>query len=153
MYTKRIKHLDFKDLEKIRAFPADPEINFLKKKYGPYKFVHMAEHWDYFQKNIIKKNKFTFLKTHNALVDVKNFSFTNLDNSLGLIYIIRDPRDVVISYSSHLNLSLEETTNYMTNNTLVEKTPDNFDRTLLTSWSNHYNSWKHFPFKKVNHKI
>ena len=32
---------------------------------------------------------------------------------------------------------------------LVEKTNDNDDRTLITSWKNHYNSWKHFPKNKI----
>ena len=35
------------------------------------------------------------------------------------------------------------------NPNLVEKTPDNLDRTLITSWSNHYNSWKNLPLKKI----
>ena len=130
---KNAKSFNFSDLEKIRAFPSDLEINFLRKKYGKYKFTHMAEHWDIFQKNIINKNKYTFLKTHNALVNIKNFSFTNLNNTLGLIYIIRDPRDVAISYSSHLNLNLKDTINHMQNINLTEKTPDNLDRTLITS--------------------
>ena len=109
----------------------------------------MAENWDNFQKDIINKRKFTFLKTHNALVDVKNFSFTNLKNTIGLIYVVRDPRDVAISYSSHLDVDLKEITNHMINPNLVEKTPDNFDRTLITSWSNHYNSWKNLPLRKI----
>jgi hypothetical protein len=146
---KNAKSFNFSDLEKIRAFPSDLEINFLRKKYGKYKFTHMAEHWDIFQKNIINKNKYTFLKTHNALVNIKNFSFTNLNNTLGLIYIIRDPRDVAISYSSHLNLNLKDTINHMQNINLTEKTPDNLDRTLITSWSNHYNSWNLLPKKKI----
>ena len=148
IYTKG-KKFNFSDLDEIRAFPSDPEINFLKKKYGNYKFTHMSENWDNFQKDIIKKKEFTFLKTHNALVDVKKFSFTSLENTIGLIYIIRDPRDVVISYSSHLNVNLEKTINYMINKNLVEKTPDNFDRSLITSWSNHYNSWKQLPLEKL----
>ena len=37
----------------------------------------------------------------------------------------------------------------MINPNLVEKTPDNFDRTLITSWSNHYNSWKNLPLNKI----
>ena len=148
IYTKGRK-FSFSDLDQIRAFPSDTEINFLKKKYGKYKFTHMAENWDNFQKDIINKRKFTFLKTHNALVDVKNFSFTNLKNTIGLIYVVRDPRDVAISYSSHLDVDLKEITNHMINPNLVEKTPDNFDRTLITSWSNHYNSWKNLPLRKI----
>lgn len=143
------KSFEFSDLNKIRAFPSDPEINFLKKKYGNYNFINMAQHWDYFQKDIIKKNKFTFLKTHNALVSIKENSFTSLENSLGLIYIVRDPRDVIISYSSHLNISLDETANHLTNANLIEKTSELFDRSLITNWSNHYNSWKNFPIKKI----
>ena len=46
---------NFEDLEKIRAFPSDEEINFLKQKFGNYKFTHMAENWDFFQKRIILK--------------------------------------------------------------------------------------------------
>ena len=44
------KKFNFEDLEKIRAFPSDEEINFLKQKFGNYKFTHMAENWDFFQK-------------------------------------------------------------------------------------------------------
>ena len=148
IYTKG-KKFNFSDLKQIRAFPSDPEINFLKNKYGKFKFTHMAENWDNFQKNIIKKRKFTFLKTHNALIDVKNFSFTNLENTIGLIYVIRDPRDVAISYASHLNIDLKKTTHHMINPNLAEKTVDNYDKTLITSWSNHYNSWKNLPLKKI----
>ena len=148
IYTKGRK-FNFSHLDLIRAFPSDPEINFLKKKYGKYKFTHMAENWDNFQRIIINQKKFTFLKTHNALININNFSFTNLKNTIGLIYIVRDPRDVAISYSSHLNVDLKEITNHMINPNLVEKTPDNFDRTLITSWSNHYNSWKNLPLNKI----
>ena len=148
IYTKAEK-FNFSHLDQIRAFPSDPEINFLKERYGKYKFTHMAENWNNFQRNIINQKKFTFLKTHNALINIKNYSFTNLKNTIGLIYVIRDPRDVAISYSSHLNVDLKEITNHMINPNLVEKTPDNLDRTLITSWSNHYNSWKNLPLKKI----
>ena len=67
----------------------------------------MASHWDFFQKEIIKENKISLLKTHNTLCSINGHDFANNINSLGLIYIIRDPRDVVVSYSHHLNLSFE----------------------------------------------
>ena len=146
---KNGKSFNFNDLDKIKSFPSDDEINFLKNKYNNYKFTHMAENWDSFQKKIIKKSKFTFLKTHNALCNIKGNNFTTLENTLGLIYIIRDPRDVLISYASHLNLDLKNTANLMSDLNVVEKTPDLLDRSLLSSWSNHYNSWKHFPGKKI----
>ena len=143
------KNFNFEDLLKIRSFPSDKEINFLKKKFGNYKFTHMAEYWDTFQKDIIKNKKNVFLKTHNAAIKIGNNIFANLDNCEGLIYVIRDPRDVILSYSSHLNLNVEKTFEIMKKEDLVEKTNDNDDRTLITSWKNHYNSWKHFPKNKI----
>ncbi len=143
------KKFDFDDLLKIRAFPSDREINFLKKKFGIYKFTDMAKHWEMFQKDIIKNQKYVFLKTHNAAIKIDNNVFANLNNCIGLIYIIRDPRDVVLSYSSHLNLNPEKTFEIMQREDLIEKTNDNNDRTLITSWINHYNSWKHFPKEKI----
>ena len=68
---------------------------------------------------------------------------------MGAIYIVRDPRDIVVSYSHHLNLSYEETFLKMIDSRGVEKTIDLKDRVLLGTWSNHYNSWKHFPIKKI----
>ena len=56
------------------------------------------------------------LKTHNMLFNFdKKFPFTNLDNSLGVVYIVRDPRNVVLSYARHLDVSTEETMKLMTN--------------------------------------
>ena len=44
-----------------------------------------------------------FLKTHNMLYNFeKKYPFTNLDYSLGVIYIVRDPRNVALSYARHL---------------------------------------------------
>ena len=109
----------------------------------------MASHWNFFQKEIIKENKISLLKTHNTLCSINGHDFANSINSLGLIYIIRDPGDVVVSYSHHLNLSFEETFKIIANKHTVEKTNDLLDKTLLGSWQNHYNSWKHFPIKKI----
>ena len=102
----------------------------------------------FFKLKLLKK-KINFLKTHNALITIKNFAFTDIVKTLGLIYIIRDPRDIIISYSNHLNLSYEETFKRMKDLNTVEKTNDQLDRTLLSSWSNHYNSWKYFPSNKL----
>ena len=41
------------------------------------------------------KKSIRFLKTHSALNDINNYKFTDLKNTLGVIYIVRDPRQVV----------------------------------------------------------
>ena len=123
-YLYSDKHeFNFELLKNIKTFPDQRELNFLKKKYNnKFKFLDMVNHWDFFQTEISKK-KPIFLKTHNALVTINNCPFTSNKNTLGLIYIIRDPRDVVISYSHHLAKNFEETFQIMKTDSM-EKTKD-----------------------------
>tara|TARA_B100000767_G_scaffold219908_1_gene208081 strand:+ start:494 stop:1321 length:828 start_codon:yes stop_codon:yes gene_type:complete len=139
----------FDDLKNIKTFPGNNEINFLRRNFESYKFTDMAAHWAIFQKKITINNKINFLKTHNTLCTINGHDFANNLNSLGAIYIVRDPRDIVVSYSHHLNLSYEETFLKMIDSRAAEKTIDLKDRVLLGTWSNHYNAWKHFPIKKI----
>ena len=43
--------------------------------------------------------------------DVGGYKFTDLNNSLGAIYIVRDPRNVLRSYANHMQFSEEEASN------------------------------------------
>ena len=54
------------------------------------------------------KNSVQFLKTHSYLFNIDNHAFTDLNNSLGSIYIARDPRNVVTSYANHTNIGVDE---------------------------------------------
>ena len=78
------------------------------------------------QKNINKNtNSFTFFKTHSGFVKMDGFSFTDLNNSLGVIYIVRDPRDVVISYAKHNDEPIETTLKKINENYLINnEAPD-----------------------------
>lgn len=65
--------------------------------------------------------------------------------------MIRDPRDVCISLSKHLNITIDESINYMVNdlqslhwkenrrNVLFKK--ESRPSLFLSSWANHVNSW------------
>ena len=95
---------------------------------------------------LINQNKksFQFWKTHSSFVKMDGYSFTDLNNTLGVIYIVRDPRDVVISYSHHNNQTIEQTLkminqNYILGAEIKDKIP-----VYLGSWSYNYNSWKVF---------
>ena len=54
------------------------------------------------QSYINLKTQTNYLKTHNALCTINNFKFTDKNNTLGAIYLVRDPRDVIVSYAHHL---------------------------------------------------
>ena len=54
------------------------------------------------------KNSIQFLKTHSYLFNIENNPFTKLEYSLGVIYVVRDPRNVVLSVSNHNSQSDEK---------------------------------------------
>ena len=60
--------------------------------------------WVLAQEKINEDRKIKFFKTHNALVKLGNNDFTNRANSLGGIYIVRDPRNVLDSMSRHFQI-------------------------------------------------
>jgi len=90
------------------------------------------------QESMGKTDTVGLLKTHNMLFNFdKKFPFTNLDNSLGVVYIVRDPRNVVLSYARHLCVSTEETMKLMT-------IGNGIDEDIMGNWSENYKSWKNF---------
>jgi hypothetical protein len=55
-----------------------------------------------------RSRRMTFVKTHMALAKVMNTPVINLDVTLGAIYVVRNPLDVVLSLADHLGLSIDE---------------------------------------------
>jgi hypothetical protein len=72
--------------------------------------------------------------------------FTNKKNSLGCIYIVRDPRNLVSSLSNHFEMSYEDSLNFMMNEKKYTydffKKNDYSDFQFISSWENNYKSWK-----------
>lgn len=142
-YFSNEDNFSFEQLRKIDKFPRN-EL-FKQLNINPDNFKNIAANWIAMQDFINLKNDNIYLKTHNAMVTLNNsFKFTNNDNTKGFIYLVRDPRDVIISYSSHLNISLEKTLDVM-----IGDMSFSGKDVLLGSWSSHYNSWKNSNFKKI----
>jgi aryl sulfotransferase len=69
----------------------------------------------------------------------------------GYIYVIRDPRDVCISWAKHSNYSIDESINFLCNQLSVlkwinkskfSKLPKNiFPLQFVSSWNEHVKSW------------
>ncbi len=93
------------------------------------------------------KGKVKFLKTHSALCKMHGCNFTDLNNTLGVIYIVRDPRNVVNSLAHHNDLSIAEAADIMIDNQkFLVKSVKNC-RVFLGSWNFNYNSWKNLQIK------
>ena len=132
----------FENLYKINQFPALKHFKNLGIKNNEDKeilknYVKAQE----FLNNKIKKT--IFFKTHCANFKINESTFTNINNSKGAIYIVRDPRNVVSSLAYHNQINVDEATKLIVeNNWLVKdnKIPDTF----VGSWKFNYNSWKNF---------
>ena len=106
------------------------------------------------QDKINLDNKIKFLKTHFVCSKILGYNFTNYDNTLGVIHIVRDPRNVVTSIKNHWgHKNIDESCDFILNerqwltynlkNEDIKKNllPDNSFPTLISSWKSHYNYW------------
>jgi len=105
------------------------------------------------QTKINLDNEIKFLKTHHAFWRNGNYAFTDLENTLGVIHIIRDPRNVITSVFNHFNIdSYAHALEFMKDPLQcigVKGGESGHDlMTIISSWGNHYSSWK--KFKKNN---
>ena len=91
-------------------------------------------------------NSVRFLKTHSALNDINGYRFTDLKNTLGAVYIVRDPRKVVESYANHSQISLNESLDRLIELRTLGGQNDNQNKSVthVGSWSSNYLSWKEF---------
>jgi len=136
---------------KIQNFP---NIFFMKERNVNYlNFQEIVKNWKNMQDYINLNNKTNFLKTHNALCTIKNYPFTTSENTSGGIYVVRDPRDVVISYADHFGTSLEEAVDRILssehNENPIDENGKSFILSLMGSWADHYNSWKSYKKRKI----
>ena len=98
------------------------------------------------QESFNKKNSVRFLKTHSYLFNIKNNPFTNLNCSLGAIYIVRDPRNVVSSFAKWTKKTHEKAADDMINNYMMGGNVLKANKIVnyVGPWDGNYNSWKSF---------
>jgi len=138
------------DIFSIETFPIPKEFKNLDIKYED--FAEIAKNWINMQSLINLNNKPNYLKTHNAMCSINNYQFTNDENTIGAIYVVRDPRDIAISYSNFLNKEIDDTIEYILSDNCFEQ--DFFEnllykKSIMGNWAYHYNSWKNYKSKEI----
>jgi len=144
-------------LNNIRQFP---EKNFFKGfNYDPKIVADTCNYWIKAQEIINKENKVKFFKTHNILGNVNNINFTNKQNTIGGIYIVRDPRNVITSLKNHYEIDYDEAYKFISNEKKYiyddKKENDYSDFQIISSWEKNYQSWikqKNFNFKLIRYE-
>lgn len=147
----------FDDLLNIRRYPTFfdmkelPKLTDTSSQEDKKKTIEFTiKNWKKSQDSINEKNKIQILKTHNMLCKLKienhDYSFTDTTNSIAVIHIVRDPRNVVSSVKNHFNHNdIGESIKMLNDQYAWSGFKNNDVPQLLSSWNNHYNSWKRFP--------
>ena len=86
-----------------------------------------------------------FVKTHNALLSVENVSLITPDVTAGAIYLVRDPRDIAISYAHHLGRGIDDTIAFMADPEAATGGTNEKVYERLSDWSAHVHFWTRTP--------
>ncbi len=135
---------NFELIKNIKQFPN--KALFIKNKIDTRNEKEVIKNYLKVQESFNIKNSIQFLKTHSYLFNIENNPFTNLEYSLGVIYIVRDPRNVVLSNSNHNSQSDEKSAeDLIKGNAIGDKKNV---KVYPGTWSGNFNSWK--SFQSVN---
>jgi hypothetical protein len=141
------REINLNHLKNIEQFPSKSQFVGLKLELKNLREV--AKNWITVQKKINLSKKVRFYKTHNTLCRIDKNSFTNHKNTLGAIYIVRDPRNVITSVKNHFNhKSYKESKDFIFDEkrvVLLSRPTSNNDYSLpqiIGSWQTHYKTWK-----------
>ena len=146
----------FENLDVITSYPQKKHFKNISEKLTLSEFKDQEEvikSWITSQDIINLDNKIKFFKTHNFACkrynedDKKSYSFTDLNNTLGVMYIVRDPRNIITSLKYHFSLKDYDAAFKMMDSTHTWLGDDDEDAVpqALASWDKHFDSWNRFP--------
>ena len=92
----------------------------------------------------------TFVKTHSARVIEDGHALLTPSLTVGAIYIVRNPLDVVISFSHHSGKSIDQTIDMMNLSTAVDSASELRVSEHFGSWSENVESWTRRPEKSIH---
>ena len=135
---------NFDLIKKIPQFPKKEVFKDLVKDFS--NFNEIKKNWITVQGKINSEKEIKLLKTHNGKYTVEKDNFTDDQNSLAVIYIVRDPRTLVKSISNHFTKSHYDACKFLIAPSLIGNGKNFEERkdgilTLIGKWNDHYRSW------------
>lgn len=130
-------------IDHIPRFRTGKGLQLLTKVKKKISLEDISRYWIKEQQKIKFENgKSAFIKNHNANVVVSGNHFTNEQLTLAVLYIVRDPRDVVVSASSFFGYSYDNIIkDFILNDHCIINNNNDFE--FISSWKINYLSWKH----------
>ena len=148
---------NFNLLKTINTFENKRRLNFIKDInskdfHSLNKLEVLSNYWKIIQSksNLGIRKDMGFIKTHHAQVKYNEKPFATEEYCRGLIYVIRDPRDVAISWAHHAKISIDKSIDFVTNDfsgthwnnhkhILLPKSIEPL--TIVSNWETHFKSW------------
>ncbi len=145
-------NLNLNHLRAIINYPHSTQFDSLVSNL--FDLEEIAKNWISSQEKVNSNKNVRFFKTHNMFGKYKGHPFTNSENTLGAIYIVRDPRNVITSLKNHYLLSsYDEAKEFLLNENKILGLSENQKNLFLKSkkfpltqfvgsWKSHFLSWK-----------
>ncbi len=149
-FSNENEELNINEDIQIPSFPEPKYFDSLNIDYT--KIIEIIKHWKLIQDSINLNGQTNFLKTHNGMFKIKDYKFTDSSNTLGAIYIVRDPRDIVVSFANHFGKPFGQTVDAILSSQNVEKMEYKnkiYTNSIMGKWSDHYNSWKSYNLTNI----
>ena len=146
-YFSENGQFDFSQISNIEQFPHE---KFFKKKVNS--ISEASTQWIPTQREINKNKKIRFFKTHSFLGNYQGNEFTSPETTLGAIYIVRDPRNVLTSLKNHYSFDNDKSLEMITDKTrsLMSNNGSYASLTFISSWAENYLSWfRNNQFRKL----
>ena len=148
----------FYDESVLKNIDQFPQKKFFDEfNYDPRVVTDTIKFWIKAQEKINQDKKLRFFKTHNAFGALNNFDFTNKNNSIGCVYVVRDPRNVITSLKNFYEMNDDQAFKWITNKNQYIYDVNKFEKDgysdfqFISSWDTNFESWK--VQKKIPIKI
>jgi hypothetical protein len=137
-YFSENGQFDFNQILNIDQFPHE---KYFKQKVNG--ISEASKQWIPIQKEINKNKKIKFFKTHSCLGNYQGNQFTSPETTLGAVYIVRDPRNVLTSLKNHYSFDDDKALKMITDKTrsLMSNNGSHASLTHISSWAENYLSW------------
>ena len=102
---------NFDMLKEVGLFPKRFYFKDFTDDFSDLKKI--SHYWIAAQEKINSDNKLRIFKTHNGNYNFSGNDFTNKKNTIAVIYIVRDPRNIITSIANHYQLNLQESADFL----------------------------------------
>ena len=112
----------------------------------------MSKYWTNAQELIKISGDFAFFKTHSAnIISNNKYFYATQNTTRGVILVVRDPRDIAVSYSKHQAIKIDEVISNMINSNIVTRTSRDKKGIPMAqlTWEQFYRSWLSLEVPKL----